>query len=75
MYFDILKEGSTNNHNFVKKSVNWTIRQIGKINSDNNRKSLDLSYEILERNNKTINWVVCEAIRELESEKVQSKFK
>lgn len=75
IYFDILKEGSRDNRNFVKKSVNWAIRQIGKIDVENNRKALELSYEILEMDNKASKWVARGAIRELESEKVQSKFR
>ena len=74
-YFDIIKEGSKDNRNFVKKSVNWAIRQIGKINRENNKKALELSYEILEMDNKSSKWVARGAIKELESEKVQSKLK
>ncbi|WP_458404504.1 DNA alkylation repair protein [Methanobrevibacter sp.] len=74
-YFEILKEGSKDNRNFVKKSVNWAIRQIGKINPENNAKALKLSYEILEFDEKSSKWVARGAIRELESEKVQKKFK
>ena len=75
IYFDVIKEASKDNRNFVKKSVNWAIRQIGKIDLENNRKALDLAYEILEIDNKASNWVARGAIRELESEKVRSKFK
>lgn len=74
-YFEILKEGSKDNRNFVKKSVNWAIRQIGKTGPENNAKALKLSYEILEFDEKSSKWVVRGAIRELESEKVQKKFK
>ena len=74
-YFDIIKEGSKDNRNFVKKSVNWALRQIGKSNEENNRKALKLAYEILEIDNKASKWVARSAIRELESEKVQNKFK
>ncbi|MEE1335942.1 DNA alkylation repair protein [Methanobrevibacter sp.] len=75
IYFDIIKEASKDNRNFVKKSVNWAIRQIGKIDLENNRKALDLAYEILEMDYKASKWVARGAIRELESEKVRSKFK
>ena len=75
IYFDIIEEASKDNRNFVKKSVNWAIRQIGKIDLENNRKALDLAYEILEMDSKASKWVARGAIRELESEKVQSKFK
>ena len=75
IYFDILKEGSKDSRNFVKKSVNWAIRQIGKTNAKNNARALDLAWEILEIDNRTSKWVARGAIRELESEKVRSKFK
>ncbi len=74
-YFQILKEGSKDNRNFVKKSVNWAIRQIGKTNFENNIKALKLSYELLEFDDKSSKWVARGAIKELESEKVQSKLK
>ena len=73
-YFEIIREASTDDRNFVKKSVNWALRQIGKSNKENNRKALDLAYEILEIDNKASKWVARGAIRELESEKVQSRF-
>lgn len=75
IYFDILREGSKDNRNFVKKSVNWAIRQIGKTNKENNEKALRLSYELLEMDNKASKWVARGAIKELESERVQSKLK
>ena len=73
-YFEIIKEGSMDNRNFVKKSVNWALRQIGKSSAENNKKALELAYEILEIDNKASKWVGRDAIRELESEKVQNRF-
>ena len=73
-YFEIIREGSKDNRNFVKKSVNWALRQIGKIDKENNEKALDLAYEILEIDNKASKWVARGVIRELESEKVQKRL-
>lgn len=73
-YFEIIKEGSKDNRNFVKKSVNWALRQIGKSNMENNKKALKLAYEILDMDNKASKWVARSAIRELESEKVQTRL-
>jgi len=73
-YFGIIKEGSKDNRNFVKKAVIWALRQIGKSNAENNKKAIGLAYEILDMDNKASKWVARGAIRELESEKVQSKF-
>lgn len=74
-YFEIIKEGSKDNRNFVKKSVNWALRQIGKSSLENNKKAIKLAYDILEMDNKASKWVARDAIRELESEKVQDKLK
>lgn len=73
-YFNIIKEGSRDDRNFVKKSVNWAIRQIGKIDFENNKLAIDLAYEILEFEDKSSKWVARGAIRELESDKVQLKL-
>ena len=73
-YFEIIKEGSKDNRNFVKKSVNWALRQIGKSSAENNKKALKLAYEILEIDNNASRWVARGAIKELESEKVQNRF-
>lgn len=74
-YFEIIKEGSKDDRNFVKKSVNWALRQIGKSSRENNEKALELAYEMLEMDNKASKWVARGAIKELESEKVQNKLK
>lgn len=73
-YFEILKEGSRDNRNFVKKSVNWAIRQIGKTSLENNRKAIGLAREILEMDDKSSKWVARNALKELESDKVQCKL-
>lgn len=73
-YFPILVEGSKDNRNFVKKSVNWAIRQIGKINLENNKKAIELSYKLLEMEYESSKWIARNALKELESEKVQLKL-
>lgn len=73
-YFEIIVEGSKDDRNFVKKSVNWALRQIGKSSVENNKKALEIAYEILEIDDKSSKWVARNAIKELESEKVQKKL-
>lgn len=73
-YYTLIKEASCDNRNFVKKAVNWSIRQIGKRNRVLNKEMIDLSNEILQNDCKASNWIGRNAIKELESEKVQSKF-
>ncbi|WP_407378358.1 DNA alkylation repair protein [Methanobrevibacter sp.] len=73
-FFPLIKNASFDNRNFVKKSVNWALRQIGKRDIDCNKKALDVAYEISKNDDKTCRWISSNAIRELESEKVQKKL-
>lgn len=65
--FPVLKKYSTDERNFVKKAVNWAIRQIGKRNKTLLPKALKLAYEIKKMDSKAARWIASGAIRELES--------
>jgi len=71
----LIKKNSTDERNYVKKAVNWAIRNIGKRNMSLNKKMIKLSEEILEMDSKTARWIAKDAIRELTSEKIQKKIK
>ena len=73
-YYPIIKKAAFDNRNFVKKSVNWALRQIGKRDIECNRNALDVAYEISQFDDKACKWISSNAIRELESEKVQKKL-
>lgn len=60
----ILRE-STDERNFVKKAVNWALRQIGKRNLYLNGKALQTAEEILALDSKTAKWIAGDAIKEL----------
>jgi 3-methyladenine DNA glycosylase AlkD len=51
--FPVLKSGSTDERNFVKKAVNWALRNIGKRNQTLNKAAIALAKEILEENSKS----------------------
>lgn len=73
-FFPIIKQESTDNRNFVKKAVNWALRQIGKRNKTLNKKAIETAREIQSLDNKTANWIATDTIRELTSEEVQSRL-
>lgn len=73
-FFPLIKDACYDNRNFVKKSVNWAIRSIGKKNKYLNKKAINICNEILEFEYKSAKWIAKNALKELESEKVQSKF-
>jgi len=66
---------ATDERNFVKKAVNWALRNIGKRNLDLNQAALEAATEIKQLDSKTARWIAADAIRELESDAVQSRLK
>lgn len=74
-YFPVILAGATDNRNFVKKAVNWALRNIGKRNLALNNAALELAYRIKEIDAKSARWIASDAIRELESEKVQERLR
>jgi 3-methyladenine DNA glycosylase AlkD len=65
-YFDLIKEYSFDERNFVKKAENWALRQIGKRNANLNKKALKVAREILKLDTKSARWIAHGAINELE---------
>jgi 3-methyladenine DNA glycosylase AlkD len=74
-YFSLIVKYSDDNRNFVKKAVNWAIRQMGKRNKMLNKKCINLAKKIQKRDSKAAKWIARDAIRELESDKVQRRFR
>ena len=73
--FPLIKRAATDERNFVKKAVNWALRHIGKKNKNLNKAATKLAKEIKEIDSKSARWIANDAIRELESEKVQQRLK
>lgn len=74
VFLPLIKEKATDERNFVKKAVNWALRQIGKRNKALNAAAIQAAEEIKELNSKSARWIANDAIRELTSEKIQSRL-
>ncbi len=63
--------------NFVRKAVNWALRQIGKRNRKLNSLAIKTARRILSENkgSKAARWVAGDALRELTDEKVRKRLK
>lgn len=72
--FPVIKRGATDERNFVKKAVNWALRNIGKRNSNLNKAAIKTAKEIQQIDSKAARWIASTAIRELESEAVQRRL-
>lgn len=77
-FFPLIKQGSTDERNFVKKAVNWALRQIGKRNKNLNKAAIAAAKEIqsASRRNgsKPAKWIASDALRELQHPSVQKRL-
>jgi len=73
--FPVIREGATDERNFVKKAVNWAMRNMGKRNRNLNKAVVDIAKEIQKLDSKSARWIATDAIKELESEAVQRRLK
>jgi 3-methyladenine DNA glycosylase AlkD len=87
-FFSLIKKASSDERNFVKKAVNWSLRQIGKRNKKLNAEAIKVAREILQLSQKVYShtkfsaeiygvgarWIATGAIKELTSEKIQKKL-
>ena len=73
--FPVIEFGATDERNFVKKAVNWALRNIGKRNRKLNKAAINAARKIGRINSKTARWVASDAIRELSSEAVKKRLK
>jgi len=73
--FPVIREGATDERNFVKKAVNWALRNIGKRNRNLNKETIEVAKEIQRLDSKAARWIAADAIKELESEAVQKRLK
>ncbi|MDA0229862.1 MAG: DNA alkylation repair protein [Proteobacteria bacterium] len=73
-WLPMIEEGASDPRNFVKKAVNWGLRQIGKRNLSLNRQAIECAHRIADGGSKPARWVATNALRELESAAVQARM-
>ena len=71
----VIVRGATDERNFVKKAVNWALRNIGKRNLSLNKAAITTAKEIQRLDSKAARWVASDTLRELESETVQARLR
>ena len=74
-FFPLIKKAAVDERNFVKKAVNWALRQIGKRNLTLNKEAIKLAKEIQKIDSKAAKWIAGDALRELQGESVQKRLK
>jgi 3-methyladenine DNA glycosylase AlkD len=70
----IIEREAIDRRNYVRKAVNWALRQIGKRNLRLNRQAIATANRILE-GPRSARWVASDALRELTGDPVQRKLR
>lgn len=65
-YLSNIEAGAGDERNFVMKSVNWALRQIGKRNRHLGKKAIKCGERIMEQGTRSARWIASDALRELE---------
>ncbi len=73
-FLPVIKRGVSDERNFVKKAVNWALRNIGKRNSRLNKAAIKTAKEIQRLDSKAARWIAADALRELEGEAAQKRL-
>jgi 3-methyladenine DNA glycosylase AlkD len=70
----LIIKASDDDRNFVRKAVNWALRNIGKKNFILNQHAIETARKIQKLNSKAARWIAADALRELQSEAVKGRL-
>ena len=74
-FFGLIKQAASDERNFVKKAVNWALRNIGKRSPALNRRAVAVAQELRARESRAARWIASDALRELASDAVQKRIR
>jgi 3-methyladenine DNA glycosylase AlkD len=74
-FFPYIIAESNDGRNFVKKAINWGLRQIGKRNQRLCKKSIVVAKQIQKKGDAASRWIASDALRELEKYLRERKIK
>jgi 3-methyladenine DNA glycosylase AlkD len=73
-FLRVIEREAHDERNFVKKAVNWTLRNIGKRNKRLNREAIRAAERIRGQGSRAARWIAADALRELRSAAVQKRL-
>jgi 3-methyladenine DNA glycosylase AlkD len=74
-FFRVIERESDDDRHFVKKAVNWALRNIGKRNLRLNREAIRVAEKLRNRDSRAARWIAADALRELRSDAVQRRLR
>ena len=73
-FLPVIAREAGDERNFVRKAVNWALRQIGKRSLSLNSQAIETACQIQHMESKTARWIAADALRELTSAPVQARL-
>ena len=74
-FLRVIEREAHDERNFVRKAVNWALRNIGKRNIPLNREAIRTAERIRSQNTRAARWIAADALRELKSAAVQTRLR
>jgi len=74
-FLSVIEREAHDERNFVRKAVNWALRNIGKRNLRLNAAAIRSAERIRQQNSRAARWIAADALRELESDAVQARLR
>src|SRR6202165_1397112 len=74
-FLRVIKREAHDERNFVKKAVNWALRNIGKRNKRLTREAIRAAERIRRQGSRAARWIAADALRELKSAAVQKRLR
>jgi len=70
----LIEGAASDERNFVKKAVNWALRNIGKRNPALNQAAITAARRIQAQGSRAARWIATDALRELTGDAVQARL-
>ena len=74
-FLKAVRREAADERNFVRKAMNWSLRQIGKRNLELNRAAIITAKKIQKMDSKGARWIASDALRELTSAAVDKRLR
>jgi 3-methyladenine DNA glycosylase AlkD len=74
-FFPLICREAGDGRNYVKKGVNWALRQIGKRNRNLHRRAVAIAEEIAAMESRSARWIAADALRELTDQAVLGRIR
>lgn len=74
-FLPLIVGGASDKRNFVKKAVNWALRQIGKRNLKLNKAAVSTALRMQKMESGAAKWIASDALRELKGPQVQKRLR